>query len=351
MDVVEQPFRVTVSPHHSGSTVFGPLFAPDKPSDRVIDRVFVTGGERWVPSWNTNSVNYDNPERVEVHLRGEATPRVFAAPLDIVSIYTTTDQKIPVRAAVKPVKRRRWWHVLGEDYLLGTDVLVGYHADESQQVVGHRGGYAGPPVMVPGMIYPLAAASDMLDEAIGEVETVLGQEETVLGHGGHHGWGRGWGRGWGYPYGAPLDLGYTVDTGRSALADAALAEAIQQNTALQKELKDLEERKKKGKSVLGGGGGGGGHHGGGAQGFYRGGWFGGDYPAPFAYVGPYEDVDTALAQSGADEALAEAVQQNTQLQRDLERTKLEQAARTVGGDFEDFDRRMVRFTGKMRGGG
>ena len=230
-------------------------------------------------------------------------------------------------------------------YFVGTDVLTSLHnaEDEPYQIIGH----GGPPVMVPGMVYPLSAASEMLEEAdvIGEVERVIGEVEHVLGHVGHHGWGgRGWGGGfgYGYPYGPPLDLGYTVNTGQAALADAALAEAIKKNTELERELAATKSKK-----IIGGGGG---HHHGGAQGFSRGGWWGGDYPAPFAYVGPYEDVDSALQQSSADAALAEAMEQNTQLTRDLERAKLEQAARTIGGDFEDFDQRMVRFTGKMRGG-
>ena len=259
---------------------------------------------------------------------------------------------------------------IADYYLGGTNVLIG------SDVLGHRGGWnrygggwvgpTGRPVFPPpGDIYPVLDLSD--EDLIGKIiESVLDAEmgepgmsisipdsspvgnPVVVGHrGGHHrgrGWGGGWG--WGYPYGPPLDYGYTVVKEDNSLADLALAEAIAKNTELQKKISEREERdweraREKKAPVVGRGGG----HGGGAQGFYRGGWFGGDYPQPFAYVGPYEDVDTALDSSLADAALAEMAQENKTLEQ-----KLEEKAREVGGDFADFDSRAVWLTGKMRGG-
>ena len=271
-------------------------------------------------------------------------------------------------------------------YLIGTDVLINF-AD----VVGHRGGgwhragggWIGPggqPVFPPpGEVEPVLDFSE--EDLIGELETLmesdwgapgapimtdddgaLGKPIVLVGGPrgggprgggprggwGRGGWGRGWGRGgfgWGYPWGPPLDYGYTVVQESDPTADLAIAEAIQRNTELQQKLheKELAEKDKRAdkKAVVGKGASHGGARGGDrAQGFYRGGWFGGDYPEPFAYYGPYESVDTALDGAQADAALTELLQQNAALEQEL--------ASVVGS--EDFDSRMIYYTGKMRGG-
>jgi hypothetical protein len=88
--IVTQPYRVIVSPHGGQSADFGSLFAPNPP--RAIDHVAVFGGTRWVPRWDTTSVVWSAPSRVEVYLVGAPMPQVFTAPLDAVDVYTTTDQ-------------------------------------------------------------------------------------------------------------------------------------------------------------------------------------------------------------------------------------------------------------------
>lgn len=267
----------------------------------------------------------------------------------------------------------------GDIYPIVDATDEGDFTGEIESVIGEVESLLGSDMGVPGM--PI----DIPDDSPVGHPVIVG-----AGPGRHHGGGRGWGgRGWGrgfgygYPYGPPLDYGYTTTVVKedNTLADLAIAEAIAKNTELQQKLlekegkedrdreraresrKEREDRdwERARESKRGGreksaetkseevadivGKGGHGHGGrGGARGFYRGGWYGGDYPEPFAYVGPYEDVDTALEPT-ANDALAEVLRQNETVEK-----QLDAKARMVGGSFEDFDNRTVWYTGKMRGG-
>lgn len=280
---------------------------------------------------------------------------VFAPEGDIVPIINAVEEEEEI-AVVGEVES-----IIQETGLPGHPIMVGWDVIQETGLPGH-------PIMVGG--------------------GPRGGGGRGRGWGGR-GWGRGRGWGWGgYPWGPPLDYGYTVVQEENPLADLALAEVIQQNNALQKKISEREEKDwdrarepKKARvksgvekrasetpassvsddssdddvaSVVGRGGHGGGGRGGRAQGYFRGGWFGGDYPPPFAYVGPYEDVDTAVIQTGeysqlgqaeAEAALAGVVHQNEVLEN-----WLESKAKVMGGSFEDFDSRTIEYTGKMRGG-
>lgn len=82
VEVTLQPYHVVVSPYHAASATFGSLHAPTPESATEIARVAVTGGTRWVPLWDKRSVVRDHPSRVEVLLKGEASPRVFTGSID-----------------------------------------------------------------------------------------------------------------------------------------------------------------------------------------------------------------------------------------------------------------------------
>lgn len=99
VETVREPYRVVVMPHGRGSTAFGTDREPVPASATAIERVVVTGGKRWVPLWDKKSIAHDNPARVDVYMKGDASPRVFTGVIDMVTVYGGTSTSASSRLA------------------------------------------------------------------------------------------------------------------------------------------------------------------------------------------------------------------------------------------------------------